>query len=99
MHNEMLKRYDVSKEEEKKREEDRKKVVFEKNKKCMKGLCGKKPCEQKFTICHSAKNVVYDSDHFIERNTDSMSGSMIKLLKEKTSKEVAKIYTGPPDDV
>ena len=42
----------------------------------------------KFTICHSAKDVIYDSKNFIDRNSDSMSGSLNKLLLEKTDKTV-----------
>lgn len=34
----------------------------------------------KFIICHSAKDVTYESEKFIERNADSMSGSLVNLL-------------------
>ena len=34
----------------------------------------------KFTIFHSAKNVVYDASTFIERNADSMSSSLSDLI-------------------
>ena len=43
----------------------------------------------KFTISHSAKDVIYDSKNFIERNADSMSGSLSKLLLEKSNPTVA----------
>lgn len=34
----------------------------------------------KFTICHSAKDVIYDCKAFIERNADAMSGALNKLM-------------------
>jgi len=47
----------------------------------------------KFTICHSAKDVVYDSKNFIERNADMMSPSLNKLLLEGTDSLIGKIYS------
>lgn len=47
----------------------------------------------KFLISHSAKDVIYDSKNFIERNSDSMSESLNKLLLEKSDDTVKKIYS------
>lgn len=47
----------------------------------------------KFTISHSAKDVIYDSKNFIERNADSMSGSLSKLLIEKSNPTIAMVYS------
>ena len=47
----------------------------------------------KFTICHSAKDVIYDAKNFIERNADAMSPSLNKLLLENTDKQVSQIYS------
>ena len=35
---------------------------------------------KKFIIHHSAKDVTYDATFFIERNADSISGSLVKCL-------------------
>jgi myosin heavy subunit len=47
----------------------------------------------KFTVSHSAKDVIYDSKNFIERNADSMSGSLSKLLIEKSDPMIAMVYS------
>jgi myosin heavy subunit len=47
----------------------------------------------KFTIFHSAKNVVYDATNFIERNADSMSSSLSELIMTKSVPMVGKIYS------
>ena len=47
----------------------------------------------KFLISHSAKDVTYDSKNFIERNSDSMSESLNKLLLEKCDSTVKQIYS------
>jgi len=42
----------------------------------------------KFLISHSAKDVIYDSKNFIERNSDSMSDSLNQLLLNKSDETV-----------
>ena len=43
----------------------------------------------KFTICHSAKDVTYDCKAFIERDADSMSKSLIKIMETKCTKTIS----------
>jgi len=43
----------------------------------------------KFTISHSAKDVTYNASNFIERNTDSMSQSLVKFMLECCDKQVS----------
>ena len=44
-------------------------------------------------IHHSAKDVIYDSANFVERNSDSISLSLVHLLIEKTDKTIGTIYS------
>ncbi len=53
----------------------------------------KKKGNSTFTISHSAKDVIYDSKRFYERNMDSISGSLVGVLNEKTSSVVQNIYS------
>jgi len=46
---------------------------------------GKKGRATTFTICHSAKNVVYDTANFIDRNADSMSITMNEFMSTNCS--------------
>jgi len=47
----------------------------------------------KFTLSHSAKDVTYDAKNFIERNTDSMSASLVKFVLEQCNPIVSKIFS------
>lgn len=52
----------------------------------------KKGKATKFTICHSAKNVIYDATNFIDRNADSMSATLNKFLIDNCDPIVSMIY-------
>ena len=47
----------------------------------------------KFILHHSAKDVLYESKNFIDRNTDSMSPSLNQFLLDKCSASIKKIYS------
>jgi myosin heavy subunit len=51
----------------------------------------------KFIIRHSAKDVIYDASNFIERNTDSISTSLVELIQEQSSETIGKIYAMKTD--
>jgi len=59
--------------------------VFQKDKKSKVAI--------RFIIKHSAKDVTYDAKNFIERNSDSMSGSLNTLLLEKCDPTIKLIYS------
>jgi myosin heavy subunit len=47
----------------------------------------------KFKIIHSAKTVLYTSDAFIEKNSDSMSPSLEEFLQTQCDPIINKIYS------
>lgn len=44
---------------------------------------------KKFIIHHSAKDVTYDASFFIERNADSISGSLVSCISTKASSKIS----------
>lgn len=55
--------------------------------------------EKFFTIKHSAKDVTYSVETFIEKNVDELSSSLEKLLLEKTHPVISMIYKNSVPDL
>jgi len=49
--------------------------------------------EKFFTVKHSAKDVTYSVETFIEKNVDELSSSLETVLKEKTNSIIGAIYS------
>lgn len=52
-----------------------------------------------FTIKHSAKDVKYSVETFIEKNVDELSSSLEKVLVEKTHPIVGQIYSNSVPEI
>jgi myosin heavy subunit len=55
-------------------------------------LKSNRPDEKFFTIKHSAKDVTYSAESFIDKNVDKLSASLEKVLTEKTTPQIGMIY-------
>ena len=64
-------------------------TVIVKNHEADKKCFAFKKMSTKFTIKHSAKDVIYDAKNFIDRNSDYISKSISALILTKTDKTIA----------
>ena len=53
-----------------------------------------KNVKEKFRVKHSAKDVIYTVESFIERNVDEISSSLEACILSKCDRNISLIYSG-----